>query len=444
MTDRISYYYLTPDCALRPSEAVDAGLLRVALAINEGSSLREVVERIFETVSERVPCDRVGVALLEGEDTLVSRVVVSRYPVLLGEGTKGRLKGSSLEPIVREQRIRVIHDLQAYARTHPSSSTTAKLVEEGMGSSLTLPLISKHKAVGVMFFTCREAGAYRSEHVAFLRMLATSLAIALERAEMTEALQRALRDLKTLDQLKTNFLSNLSHELRTPLSIMIGYLHTLDDEVAGKLGPDQHAMLAEALKASGRLNSLLNDLFDFTELVSGVIRIARIELDLAPLLRELAEEERRAVSDAGLELITEVPEDPLFVTGDPPRLARAIRELLANARKFTPSPGRITLRATRLPGDHGLPLVQIEVEDTGIGIPYEQQARIFDAFYQIEAGPSRSYGGSGLGLALARVIVTAHGGTISVQSQPGKGTCMRITLPSAKGLSEPPGPASPP
>ena len=429
MTQRISYYYLSPDPDQPSPEVAEEGMLRVALAINEGSSTREVVQRVFETVGERVPCDRIGVALLSPDDWLVSKVVVSRYPIILGEGARGRLHGSSLEPIIREQQIRVIHDLEAYARAHPRSLTTAQLVAEGMRSSLTLPLISKQKAVGVMFFTSRERGAYGGEHIAFMRTLATAVAIALERAEMTETLSRALAELKTLDQLKTNFLSNLSHELRTPLSIVLAYLQALDDEVAGAVSPPQHAMLAEAIKASERLNSLLNDLFDFTELASGTVRISHLDLDLALLLREVAEEERPNLEEAGLTLVVDVPDLPLPATGDPPRLAKAIRILLSNACKFTPAPGQVTVRAGRCPEGNAHEGVWIEVRDTGIGIPFDQQRRIFDTFYQIEAGPSRSYGGSGLGLALARAIVSAHGGAISVHSAPGKGSTFRITLP---------------
>src|SRR5690606_23748380 len=104
----------------------------------------------------------------------------------------------------------------------------------------------KHQAVGVMFFTSSRRGAYGGEHIGFLRAIASGVAIALERSRMTEELRAALNALKSLDQLKTNFLSNLSHELRTPLSIVLGYLQTLEDEAAGTLTPPQHGILGEA------------------------------------------------------------------------------------------------------------------------------------------------------------------------------------------------------
>jgi signal transduction histidine kinase len=428
LPQRISYYYLTPEPGRTPTELREGGLLRVALAVNEGLSPREVVEQIFTTVGERLPCDRIGVALLEGDGWLVSKVVVSRFPIILGEGARGRLKGSSLGPIIRRQQIRVINDLEAYARDHPRSETTAKLVAEGMRSSLTLPLIAKRQAIGVMFFTSIQRGAYGGEHIAFLRTLATTVAIALERATMTEALRVALDSLKTLDQLKTNFLSNLSHELRTPLSIVLSYLQTLDDEVVGALSRPQHELLAEAIHAADRLNALLNDLFDFTELVAGSLHLQCLEFDLLGLLREVTEDARPAVTAAGLALSVELPTEPLPVMGDPPRLARAIQALIANAVKFTPPPGQVTVCAGRDPGG-----LWLDVKDTGIGIPLAQQRRIFEKFYQIEGGTDRAYGGAGLGLALCRAIVEAHGGYVSVHSTPGKGSTFRITLPNPPG-----------
>ncbi len=422
---QISYYYLSPEHAPTPPTVEEAGLARVALALNEGSTAREVVQLIFETVGERVPCDRIGVALLEPDGWLVSKVVVSHYPIILGEGARGRLAGSSLEPIMRRRQIRVINDLEAYSRDHPRSLTSTRLVAEGMRSSLTLPLVSKHQAIGVMFFTSTQRGAYGSEHVGFLRSLASGVAIALERTQLTEDLSRALTELKTLDQLKTNFLSNLSHELRTPLSIVLGYLQTLDDEVAGALSPPQHAMLAEAIGAADHLNALLNDLFDFTELSSGILHLTCFELDLVPLLREIAEECRPVIEQSGLKLALELPDEVLRVAVDPPRLAKAIRVLLSNARKFTPPHGRVTVRARR-----GRAGIWLEVEDTGKGIPIAYQRRIFEKFFQVDAGPGRQYGGAGLGLALTRAIVEAHGGHVTVRSMPGRGSTFRITLPA--------------
>ena len=423
--ERISFYYLNPEPTAPTSGSREGALLRLAMAVNEGSSVREVVQQIFRTVGDMVPCDRIGVALLEPGGWLVSKVVLSRYPIILGEGYRGRLSSSSLEPIIRNQQIRVVNDLEAYARDHPRSTSTAQLLAEGMRSNLTLPLISKRQAVGVMFFTSTRRGAYGGEHIAFLRTLATGVAIALERAQMTEALSQALAELKTLDQLKTNFLSNLSHELRTPLSVVLSYLQTLDDEVAGALTRPQHALLEEAIGAADKLNSLLSDLFDFTELTSGILRLDCVEIDMSALLREVVEEFRPSLTGSGLTLELQLPEQPLCVKGDPPRLARAIRSLLDNARKFTPPPGTIQARAGRSADG-----VWLEVSDTGIGIPIAKQRQIFDTFYQIESGPSRTYGGAGLGLALAKSIVEAHGGRISVRSAPGKGSAFRIALPA--------------
>jgi len=424
-SERISLYYLKPEATAPPPRNREGELLRLALALNEGSSAREIVGQLFRSLGDVVPCDRIGVALLEPDGWLVSKVVLSRYPIILGEGYRGRLSGSSLEPILRQQQIRVIHDLEAYAREHPRSTGTAQLVAEGMRSSLTLPLISKHQAVGVMFFTSTRRGAYGGEHIGFLRAIASGVAIALERSRMTEELRAALNALKSLDQLKTNFLSNLSHELRTPLSIVLGYLQTLEDEAAGTLTPPQHGILGEAIGAAERLDALLNDLFDFTELTSGILHLTCQPIDLGALLSDLVADFLPSLEDTGLTLDLALPDSPLSIQGDPPRLAKAVCKLLDNARKFTPAPGAIHVRAGRTRDD-----VWIEVADTGIGIPLDQQRQIFETFYQVESGPNRTYGGAGLGLALARSLVEAHGGRLTVRSKPGQGSVFRITLPA--------------
>lgn len=420
----ISFYYLSSDRAAVPSSSPEGALLRLALTVNQRYSLREAVDLIFDALDALVPYDRIGVALLDPDGWLVSRAVRSRYPIIWGEGARSRLHGSSLEPIVRNQQIRIIDDLEAYAREHPYSRTTPLLVQEGMRSSLALPLITEKKAVGVMFFTSTQPGAYRPEHVDFLRALATGVAIALERANLHDALSRALTELKTLDQLKTNFLSNLSHELRTPLSIVLSYLQTLDDETAGSLTTSQHDLLAEGIRAADHLKDLLSDLFDFTELVAGVLHLDCREVDMVPLLHEVADETLPAFQKAGLDFQLQLPPGTLPASADPPRLAKAVKILLDNARKFTPAPGSVTLRAEGFPEG-----VLIEVEDTGIGIPAEYHHRIFEKFFQIESGPGRQYGGAGLGLALTRAIVQAHHGRLSLRSAPGQGSAFRVMLP---------------
>ncbi len=418
----VSLYYLTPETALPVTR--EGEMLRVALALNAGKSVGQLVDILFETMDGLVPFDRLGVAMLEPGDILHLRHVRSKAPVLWGPGARAPLQGSSLEPIVREQQIRIINDLAAYLREHPDSKTSPYLVKEGMRSSLTFPLIAQQRPVGVVFFSSTRTDAYGPQDVNYLRTLASGLGTAFERGQYREELEQAHAQLKSLDDLKRNFLGNLSHELRTPLSIVTCYADALEDEISGELTPVQHEYLGQVLTAAGRLRSLLNDLFDFTELESGALRLNLTEIDLGAIAREVADETRPSLVNAGLQFSVEVPDQPIVLQGDPPRLARVIRALLDNAYKFTAPPGHVSLRAGGDPRSAWL-----EIQDTGIGIVPEHQQKVFDTFFQVDSGATRRYGGAGLGLPLARLIVEAHGGQLSLTSRPGSGSTFRVVLP---------------
>ncbi|HEY9855044.1 MAG TPA: HAMP domain-containing sensor histidine kinase [Stenomitos sp.] len=398
--------------------------MRVATALNEGNTPEQLIDILFETLGTLIPIDRIGLAMLGPEGMLVSRYVRSKPPILLGKGAAGCIVGSSLEPILRERKIRIIDDLEAYMVEHPHSTTTPLLIQEGMRSSLTLPLLVEDRPIGVLFFTSTRTYAYHQEHVGFLRGLAGALAVAIERSAMVAELRHANQELRTVDQLKTNFLSNLSHELRTPLSQVLSYSYALDDEVAGSLAPDQHAYLKQIISGAECLQDLLSNLFDFTALEAGVFSLERVPVDFKALVSEVAEDLRPSVEKKGLTLHVDLGEDAIGLEGDPPRLAQILRILLHNACKFTPPPGDVTVKVGRCQGQ-----VWAEVADTGIGIAPEQQPHIFQKFFQVEGGPARPYGGAGLGLALAKALAEAHGGTITLQSELGKGSVFRLTLP---------------
>lgn len=422
----VSFYYLeAPATTARPSTQQDE-LVRVAIALNEGNTPEQLIDVLFDTLGPLIPFDRISLALLAPDEMLESRHVRSRCPVVWGEGGRAPIAGTSLEPIVRERKIRIINDLAAYLAEHPGSCTTPLLLQEGMRSSLTLPLIVKDRPIGLLFLTSTRPNSYGQEHVAFLRAIAVALAVSIERSNTLGELQRANEDLRTLDQLKTNFLSNLSHELRTPLSEVLSYSYALEDEVAGSLGPEQHAYLRSVITGAERLEALLTDLFDYTALESGVFPLERVPVELGALTREVAEECRPNVEAAGLCLEVEPGPAEVLVEGDPPRLAQILRTLVNNAHKFTPPPGCVTVRTGSDPGH-----AWVEVQDTGIGIAPDQQPRVFQKFFQVEGGPGRAYGGAGLGLALAKELAEEHHGTLTLRSEPGRGSVFRLTLPRA-------------
>jgi signal transduction histidine kinase len=231
---------------------------------------------------------------------------------------------------------------------------------------------------------------------------------------------------RLLDEVKSDLVATVSHELKTPLTSLRLALHLLLEEIVGPLTPKQAELLLDARENAERLLARINNLLDLARLERG-----REQLDFQPeqpaaLLQEAADAIRPRADDKGVSVRVEAASDLPPVTVDRRRLSHALGNLLDNALKYTERGGRITLTASA-DGDH----VLVTVADTGVGIPPENLPHIFEKFYRI---PGQSVdGGTGLGLAIVREIMTAHGGSITCDSQPGAGAVFRLTLPIGKG-----------
>ena len=239
--------------------------------------------------------------------------------------------------------------------------------------------------------------------------------------------------LRGLAQTKTNFLANVSHELRTPMNGVLGLTDLL---LTSELSPAQRDQL-ELLQRSGRsLVTLLNDLLDMSKVEAGKMELDPVDFDLRRQLEDLRALHEPVARARGLTLTLEGSDLPSAVRGDALRLRQVLNNLLNNAIKFTPS-GSVTLSVREAPPG----LFHFEVKDTGIGIAKDVLPRLFSAFAQAEAGITRRYGGTGLGLALSRELVALMGGTLGVESLEGKGTTLRFTIaltPSVGALVEAP------
>jgi len=233
-------------------------------------------------------------------------------------------------------------------------------------------------------------------------------------------------ELRRLEQVRTEFVANVSHELRTPLTAIHGYLETL---LAGALEERENArrFLEIVFRHTERLGRLLNDLTDLSN-----IELGRVSLKLAPTRLDevvdavLAIMSPRAVSGR-VTLRSQVPPDLPTVLADRDRLVQVVINLVDNAIKYTPEGGRVTVKAeARADGQ-----VAVDVVDTGIGIPPIDLPRITERFYRVDKARSRELGGTGLGLAIVKHLVVAHGGQLRIESEPGRGTTVRVTVPTS-------------
>jgi signal transduction histidine kinase len=243
-------------------------------------------------------------------------------------------------------------------------------------------------------------------------------------AERTAELQEALRKLSELSQMKANFVANISHELRTPLTHVKGYLELLDSESLGSLSVEQKDALQVSQRAAGRLESLIDNLILFSLAARGEMTLHLAPVDLHKLAGEIINYSRTKADDRNVALHTNIQLDIPYVQADEEKISWAILQLIDNAIKFTDSGGEVTLSIH----SESDTLIMVSVFDTGIGIPPNRLNEIFEPFHQLDSSSTRRYSGTGLGLALVREIVSAHGSEINVQSEIGKGTMFRFSL----------------
>jgi signal transduction histidine kinase len=242
--------------------------------------------------------------------------------------------------------------------------------------------------------------------------------------ERTSELQEALRKLSELSQLKANFVANISHELRTPLTHIKGYLELLVTESLGGLTEEQKNALEVSQRSAGQLESLIDSLILFSQAARGEMTLRLTPIDINKVAGEVINYSRPKADRRNVALEYEILARLPLVQADEEKISWVILQLLDNAIKFTPSGGNVML-SIRPESDS---LIMISVRDTGIGIRADRLEEIFEPFHQLDSSSTRRYGGTGLGLALVRDIISAHGSIIEVESAEGKGSEFRFPL----------------
>jgi len=250
-----------------------------------------------------------------------------------------------------------------------------------------------------------------------------------------EQLEATVEALKRLDRLRADFLNALSHDLRIPLTSIIGYAELLQDAQNPPLGPDEQEYVTHIIDACRRMESMLEELLDYARLEVGRIKLHIEPVDPHALLDETFMFFRPLAEQKHLKLNAEVPETLPEALVDPDRLRQILNNLISNAIKYTPPGGSITVRAC-LQDD----CVVFEVQDTGYGLSDEDKQHLFEKFYRSSRPEIQREQGSGIGLALIKGVIEAHGGHIEVVSKVGKGSLFLFTLPAKEATAEPAAP----
>jgi signal transduction histidine kinase len=242
--------------------------------------------------------------------------------------------------------------------------------------------------------------------------------------ERTQELQSALNKLAELNQLKSNFISNVSHELRTPLAHIKGYLDLMNDGCLGELSDDQVTALDVMRRSEARLEELIDKMIQFSLEATGQFTLQIKPTNLADVVHQALKQAKIKAASRPVVLKVELKADPCTVRIDQEKIHWVVMELVDNAIKFTPPGGCVSVGLEQQDGE-----ANFEVSDTGIGISSEKLSEIFEPYHQLDGSSTRRYSGVGLGLALVKKIIEAHGSKVQVSSETGKGTLIKFQLP---------------
>jgi signal transduction histidine kinase len=296
-------------------------------------------------------------------------------------------------------------------------------VAAGLRTTLVVPLIRAERRFGALVLFRKELAPFEPRTVDLMQTFANQSVLAIQNARLFREIEENGRQLAIASQHKSQFLANMSHELRTPLNAVLGYTELLSDGLYGELPDKVNGVLARIGANGQHLLALINDVLDLSKIEAGQLVLSLDDYAMPSLVQSVVTVAEPLAKAKGLTLDVSVAEHLPVGRGDERRLTQVLLNLVGNAVKFTDS-GSVAIAAWAADQTFAL-----TVTDTGPGIAPDDQARIFDAFQQVDNTSTRKKGGTGLGLAISKRIVEMHGGTLTVESSPGRGSTFRLTVP---------------
>lgn len=305
----------------------------------------------------------------------------------------------------------------------PGFPLQAATLAAGFRSALVAPLVGPEGVLGALVVESRTPGRTAASKVRLIQTFAHQSALAMHNAQLFQEVEDKGRELAIASEHKSRFFANMSHELRTPLNAILGFTELLQDGLYGEL-PDRAKGVLDRVQANGtHLLGLINDVLDLSKLEAGELSLLLDDYSMRNVIDHVVSTSFALAHAKGLELRQEIDGELPRGRGDERRLTQVLLNIVGNAIKFTDK-GHVAIKA-RATGDS----FEIVVEDTGPGIAPEDQARIFEAFQQVDNTSTRLKGGTGLGLSISRRFVEMHGGTIELGSTRGVGSTFTIIVP---------------
>ena len=406
---------------------------QIANVINSSLEAGRLYENLVVEIKKLVDFDYAALALLNGEGNAFEvRVLWPPQGENAAMSCPLNAEESCSAWVTEHQRSLIVDDLEEEEQPYD------KHFPPDIRSCVSVPLYASDRIIGTLNVGAEEVRAYSKHDVAVLEQLSPHIAAAIRNAQLLENLQASLEEvikareklheaneeLKTLDEMKTNLLSNVSHELRTPLVSVMGYTDMILNEKVGPINNTQRDYLTISLRNTDKLVTLIENLLDFSRLHRGTEEMSFDAFDLVDCVQSSLDIVNPLADGRDIHLSLNAPEDGVIVEGDKGKLGQVFNNLLSNAIKFNHANGSVNVDI--VPSEDN---VTVTVSDTGIGIPQDAWDKIFTRFYQYDSSSTRKYGGTGIGLSIAQDIVRLHGSRLHVSSTEGEGTTFRFSLP---------------
>jgi PAS domain S-box-containing protein len=415
----------------------------IATTVGQSLDLDHILKATLDTVLQVIEIDAGWIQLIDEdkeERTLsmvaqrgLSEVMAQEVRTLRwGEGLSGQVAQSG-QPLVVSS-----------ASDDPRLATESGR-REGLHAFAAVPIQSKEKVQGVLGIVSRRPRELSSHEVQLLTAVGHQIGLAIENVRLAKKASE-IELLREVDRLRSELLANISHELRTPLGLITVFCTTLLRDDVDFDRETRREFLHDIREETDKLEELVDNLLDLSRIQDGRLRLDKSPTDISQLARkvvkpleiQIAQSESHLLTETGLlhRLLHDFSPDPLVAMVDPKSIEQVLRNLLSNAIKYSPEGGTITIQGRE---DRGQILVR--VSDQGVGIPAEEQDKIFERFYRVENEITQNVRGAGLGLPVCRGIVEAHGGRMWVESAPGVGSafCFALPLEPDQNSTEPAG-----
>lgn len=398
--------------------------------ILSGVDYKDIFNSIFDSPQLRIPFDRIGVAMVTGqgaESRMTLEWTRSKIPVkYLQAPYSALIKGSSLQPIIETGEARIISNLENYLKSNPNSESTRLILKDGIKSSLTCPIRSDGKSIGVIFFSSCQASTYNSEHIKYFSDLSDEMSLVLNHAR--------LQNTSDLAELNKNNLRMTLHDLMSPLNTLFSFAElALTENWFENLHPEAQSIFRIFSKNTKYMSNLLNELNDIASLKNGSLRLNSTDVRLDEFIEEIVLLGHTMANKKEITFLLQCEQKlPVTVRFDQHKIIRVLENFLSNAIKFSYRKTIIRLIVSATASK-----ILFSIADHGQGIPANELAKLFKDFGKTSVQPTENEGSTGQGLAISKQIIKLHGGDVLVESTEAIGSTFSFWLPLVNTYAAP-------